>query len=145
MRLISRENAIMQDRQLLHLLLGETLAASIDGMNTQRHGGLLEPVTQRFGIDRKQFTTVHQSKNGHNQWLLSSQREDSQGIPEDIPGIFQGIRDTMTKEEQDLRKHWRRLLSLDDVWYGKSWRGSDGNVATRTMRAEEEQCVDEAR
>ena len=76
----------------------------------------------------------------HNQ-----QREDSPGIPEDIPGIFLEIRDMMTKGKQGLQKHRPRLLSRDDVWYGKSWQGSDGSVATKTTPGEVEHCVGEAR
>src|SRR5579859_7786943 len=96
MRLLRLEEATMQDGQLLHLLMGQTLDASVGRMDGQRHLGLLEPVAQRFGIDGQELATVHQRKCDHDSGSFRVKQQIQGRFPGKnprdnrtaLPGIF---------------------------------------------------------
>src|SRR5450631_2331268 len=142
--LVRRQKTTMQDGQLVHLLPSQTLPTPISGMNRQRHHGLLSPAMQRFWIDGKQFATLHQRKQGHENGSFRVTQQ-TQGrfpgiFPQEFPrrsqGFFPRSRDVTTQGEPDLQEQRRDPLSLDDVCYDNSWQGSGGSVATRTRSTE---------
>src|SRR6266704_3343634 len=78
----------MQASQDVDLLDFQALDSRICRMGVQRHLGLRQPLTERFGIDGEQVTTLDERKTGHETDSFLRNCDDAL---REIEGEVQGI------------------------------------------------------